>query len=713
MRGPAHHIGRTWHAVLTFSSALRLAALLTLSAGTVFADAMLPRATDRGRLRVRQTRDEIVVSAYEWTARHNRHEGGCLAHVSLKVGRELLGAPAGARVDRWYEKHDSSARVEVARTDRRTVTITSRGRLCDADGVASPISYTHRYCYRREYVRHEITLLAHEPVDGVTEVVPIELAGTQYRRFAASPSIEHGGGWHNWGAAQRGAVPAADGVAWEDTMPARYLSLFTGAYGGIDWFPTSDGAPWRWVHGPDNGSWRIEVVRGKPLISAAVYRRDVPISLTGSTTWSCYTSWPCTTRQFQPDPECAVVAPEYGALTAGDVARYAEQGWNMVMPVCGWEIRRWRQTPPEEYTFLQHDPDQPLSDAVAGAHKLGMLFVPYINLPAACLTDDEYERVGQDIRRTWSDNPEDEQWEVTDRGLRYGTACYCSAAFRDAVHPFIEQAWRSQSFDGLYYDFADVQHCTNSAHAGGPHIWSDGLFETLDWTRELMGPGKLLFLHVGTEVHPCYATENYADYAIFYENYGWASWMGRLHEPEEFYDYFTSANNTGISLATNVYSRRDVSTGELWTKMALWGDHSPFAGDPRFYAATDESGKDAQRWKWSRRVRRRFEPYDLADYEFVPLVNRPAEVTGGGWASAWRRKGDVLLLVANLHNQARRFTVTPLPSAMASVAGSPLDVAVEGQPTRRLRPREARPLALDVTVPPEDFLLIRISQAAE
>ena len=87
------------------------------------------------------------------------------------------------------------------------------------------------------------------------------------------------------------------------------------------------------------------------------------------------------------------------------------------------------------------------------------------------------------------------------------------------VHPYLEQAWQSQDFDGLYYDFAALLHCTNPNHCGGVHMLSDGLFELLDWTRELMGPGKSLFLHTATEVYPCYAAENYADYVIFYESH--------------------------------------------------------------------------------------------------------------------------------------------------------------------------------------------------
>jgi hypothetical protein len=115
-----------------------------------------------------------------------------------------------------------------------------------------------------------------------------------------------------------------------------------------------------------------------------------------------------------------VVAPEYEALSVEDVACYAEEGWNVIMPVCGWEMRRWRETPPEEYTFLQHDNDVPLREAVGKAHEPGMLLVPYINLPATCIADEAYSRVGSEIRRTWSDDPDQEQWALTDTGFRYG-----------------------------------------------------------------------------------------------------------------------------------------------------------------------------------------------------------------------------------------------------------------------------------------------------
>ena len=669
----------------------------------------LPRATDRGRLSVTETADAIAVQAYEWAARHERRAGGCLRSVRLNVGRELLGGAGGARVNSWSEWHDPAPRMQTQRPDERTVLLTVHGRLCTPDGTPSPIAFTHVYRHRRELVRHELTLSAAEPVDGVTELVPFEVPGTGFRCFAACPSVEHDRGWHKWGAAQRGKVPG-EGVAWEETMPARYLCLFTGGFGGIDWFPASDMAAWRGGHGSDVGSWRIEVTDRTPRLSAAVYRREEPVTLTGSTTWSWYTSWPCTTASFQPDPECVVVAPEYGALTPEDVTRYVDEGWNMVMPVCGWEIRRWRETPAGQYTFLQHDNSAPLAPVVAKARELGLLFVPYINLPAGCISDEDYARLGDHIRHTWSADPGSEQWRQTEAGFRYGHGCYLSEAFRHAVRPFIEQAWHSQDFDGLYYDFGDPQHCTNPAHAAGVHMWTDGLFEVLDWTRELMGPGKILFLHVGTEVHPCYATENYADYAIFYENYAYASWMGRLHGPAEFYEHFTAANNTGVSLATNVYSKRDVPAGELFAKMALWGDHSPFAGDPRFYAAVDPKGRGAERWAWSGRVRRRFGRYDLSTYEFLPVVREPARVSGGGRASAWARDGEVLLLVANLGSERRRFEVVPGAALTDRLGTGPLVWAVDAGPPRPVTRQDGR-IVLQLDVSALDFALVRITPA--
>ena len=57
--------------------------------------AALPRATDRGEMKVSETRKEIVVEAYECVARHDKTAGGCLGSVYLKeVDRQLLGGLA-------------------------------------------------------------------------------------------------------------------------------------------------------------------------------------------------------------------------------------------------------------------------------------------------------------------------------------------------------------------------------------------------------------------------------------------------------------------------------------------------------------------------------------------------------------------------------------------------------------------------------------------
>ena len=90
--------------------------------------------------------------------------------------------------------------MEIETPDVRTVLITVRGHLCDAKGTASPIAFTHLYKYRREYLRHEITLSVDEPLAGITEVVPCEMVGIDYESFAACPSFEHDNYWHRLGA---------------------------------------------------------------------------------------------------------------------------------------------------------------------------------------------------------------------------------------------------------------------------------------------------------------------------------------------------------------------------------------------------------------------------------------------------------------------------------------------------------------------------------
>ncbi len=689
---------------------------ITIAVGLLMVATMpavaLPRATDRGEMKVSEARDQIVVAAYEWVARHDKSAGGCLGSVYLKeVDRELLGGLAGARVNQWFEKFDRSVSTEIATPDARTVVITVKGYLCYVEGTASPIALTHLYKYRREYLRHEVTLSVEEPVAGVTEVIPFEMVGAGFTRFAARDSFEHDlHSWRRGGTAHYGTVSTIDGVVWEETMPARYLGLFTGAFGGIDWFPASDGECWRWIQGPEKGSWRVEVFRGKPQLSAAVYRQEEPITLEGSTTWSFYTSWPCATKNFQPDPEHVWVLPQKAPLTVADVERFHEWGLEMVMPAHSWEFRPYVLTPPEEYTFLQPDNSVPLADAVAKAHELGMTVVPYFCVPDVCVTDEEYARIGEEIRWTWSGNPENERWHTgSNPGFHAGSGCYCSENWKRVVHPYLEQAWQSQDFDGIYYDAAQLLHCTNPHHCGGVHMISDGLFELCDWTRELMGPGKILFLHTASERQPCYAIENYADHIIFYESRATTARIPRWGTPDEFYQYFTVANNTGFNLSTSVFGKWDVSAGEAWTRFALWGDHSVGYCDPKSFGQDE---KTVKQWEMSQRTRLRFEPYDLTTYEFVPLVQHPAEVSygGGGWASAWKKDGEVLLLVANLHKEPKRFRVTPQPIIMDAVAGGPLEITIEGQPPQRVAEDDYMRVLRRVEVPAEDFVLIRIAR---
>ena len=122
------------------SKPLLPAILVALSATPASSAADLPRATDRGRLGVAETRDEIVVKAHEWAARHDRRGGGCLGSVRLGVERELLGGAAGARVNSWSEWRDPAPRIHIQRPDGRTVVVTVRGRLCTPGGAPSPVA---------------------------------------------------------------------------------------------------------------------------------------------------------------------------------------------------------------------------------------------------------------------------------------------------------------------------------------------------------------------------------------------------------------------------------------------------------------------------------------------------------------------------------------------------------------------------------------------
>ena len=71
----------------------------------------------------------------------------------------------------------------------------------------------------------------------------------------------------------------------------------------------------------------------------------------------------------------------------------------------------------------------------------------------------------------------------------------------------------------------------------------------------------------------------------------------------------------------------------------------------------------------------------------------------------------MLLLVANLHKEPKRFRVTPQPIIMEAVTGGPLEITIEGQPPQRVAEGNYMRVLRRVEVPAEDFVLIRIARA--
>ncbi len=704
-----------------------VAALLALSIGACWSD--LPVATDRGNLSVQKTADAIIIEAYEWEVRHDRNAGGCLSSIELtEVDRQLLSGAMSARVNDWRESYDTQPQTEISEPDERTVVVTVSGHLCSEGGEPSPIAFEHEYRYRREYLRHRVTLTPEEPVEGLTDITVVEIPGVEYERYAACDAFAHGHAYHRHaGIAVRGAIDSEPAVAWEDPLPARSMVMYTGAYGGIDWFPASEVAPWRWDGKKEVGSWRVERADEIAKIVAAVYQDDSPVNMEQECTWEFYTTWPCTTRRFQVSPAVAWMFPEDHQTTREEITYLHEQGIEVVMPACYWETRRWQQDG-DDYRFYQHEPSPPLADIIEQSHELGMAFVPYVDLPYGCVTRETYQKIGEKIKRTWNPDPTKQQWwhhanpkkGPAVRGCVWGVGCYGSPEFRELTDEFLNTAWTQQDFDGIYYDHVSLSQCTNPEH-GGDHVIADGLFKMLDLTREMMGEGKYLYLHSATELSPCYAVQNYADWVIYYENYAYGMHHelpeGHIHAPEAYYDVFTAANNTAVDLTPAIMGGHSLSPGEVLTKFALWGDPKTFVrrGDPLFQGIEGEPQTERDRrlrkaWEIGRESIRRFKPYDLGRFEFVPVIHEAAIVTHGGYASAWTRDGEVLLLVANLRDTVEEVRVIPQPKVTDCLKGGPLEITVgDGEPLQVSEGRWMRVLR-DVQVPPEDYILIHLER---
>jgi hypothetical protein len=100
----------------------------------------------------------------------------------------------------------------------------------------------------------------------------------------------------------------------------------------------------------------------------------------------------------------------------------------------------------------------------------------------------------------------------------------------------------------------------------------------------------------------------------------------------------------------------------------------------------------------------------------VPVVQDPAWITDPGSESravdaecaAWRKQGDVLLLVANLAGRERDLGVHPSATLLRSVGRGALQVRIAGNPAALVPAGRLAEALARVRVPAREFVLVHL-----
>jgi hypothetical protein len=213
----------------------------------------------------------------------------------------------------------------------------------------------------------------------------------------------------------------------------------------------------------------------------------------------------------------------------------------------------------------------------------------------------------------------------------------------------VEKAYREFGFDGIYFDWVEPLPCNNRAHAGGLHSGTDGVIDLLAWTRRLIGPGGVLFLHSGIGVTPI-VFENFGDVLITMEDLAYRQEMLRL--PDIPVTGFLGEDLPRVpcpSYRTDLNKERNQNNIAVWVALGvfpMWRATGPST------ATTGGPGYDL-----TLKLFHTFQPYELENYRLHHALSGAVRT---GWEDIYGAvygSPDQALVVLSNVNAARRRNV--------------------------------------------------------
>jgi len=595
-------------------------------------------------------RDRVKVTTDYWRLEFDLRNGGALDTIVFPhgSGKNVLVEPFRVNVDDWSDWNATETTFRTSQ-DGDVARLVFSGALAAPGRVPGPVSFETTWTLSPFVARVDYTLR----FSGDLQASNVGIASTALRsdlnEFSLRPGLQAGP--ERLVSAQLRTGKVGDGDARlisEHHMPFRMLFAHR-SLEGLDFNPASNIATWETgLTGAGGlGNYSAELARNGRAISIRLepLRAAAPVRIRkGDYTFGLYLGLPRIVERSN---------RKWRHLSFGnhpwpsdeEIRKWAEDGVNIV---------RMHNDYSKDGIFWRDGAWPPYDEAgmaearrvVAVCHRYKIQVVPYFSIHEF---HPEAQGYAENVE-AWKRSADPSGTVIHNRVFNgeYGAQMCPLSGWLERRKRDIETAYRELGFDGIYYDWMEALPCNHKAHAGGAvHLGIDGVVDLLAWTRRLIGPQGVLFLHSSTA--SSVAFENFGDVLITMEALAFAQKdMLRMQGIP-----VAELRDESVPRVPCPSYRPDRNMERNQNNIALWASLGVF---PMWRATgPSEATTGGPGYDLTLKLFRAFKPYKLEDYR---LHNALTGVVQTGWediyGALYSSPSQALVVLSNANPEKRK-----------------------------------------------------------
>jgi hypothetical protein len=525
----------------------------------------------------------LIFSTPYYSVEHDLKKGGAISRISYTHGQapNLLIHPVATSIALAAKKvpyspsartrgqqpqtlsdlHDSSPAVSSTKTGK-FATVNVEAALRTSDGRDVGVRTKTTYQYRWGYIKiHKEVIFPKEAV---------ETAALTVLNTTLHPSLTHYGLRPGAFGATHNNPFGIEPLQWGLMRPGEYLDqpletryfpchmVFANpGVEGMEWFSGDNLGQWYYPITETPGTGHLSInSRNEPLgIQVTLSPLDLPnspelarggsVSLSSSYAFDYYLGMSILEGHAYRRWLESSFGPNGGKWVSDEeIRRKAEAGIiTMTLHNDGdshhdglyWRDGTYPPYPPEQMKNMEH--------VIATCQQNGIKVLPYFSNHELNMSTDTFKKHGQEWGRK-----ADDQGNISP-GYFYGAQMCFKSGWKDFFKNYVDTVLKNQPFDGIYYDWNMALYCDDPKHMGkqsngvsgakglGAFAFSptshwdvDEWLEMMEWTRERVGPDRLVTLH--TTGVPMIAAENFADFVCTLE-WGYGKLIDGIPKPDQ------------------------------------------------------------------------------------------------------------------------------------------------------------------------------------